>query len=73
MLTVSMVSEVKGPAKTNSFNFSMKEQVIGIRDITRQHKHTGLILVFVKAFDKVPHRHVIYKLGYYKGIHPQFD
>ena len=34
--------------------------------MNRRHKQTGLVIMdFVKAFDKVPHRRLLQKLDYY--------
>ena len=36
------------------------------RALNRSHKQTGVIIMdFAKAFDKVPHRRLLYKLDYY--------
>ena len=56
-----MVSEVRGPAR---FVHDIIDNLDGA--VNRGHKHTYLIIMdFAKAFDKVPHRRVLHKLGYY--------
>ena len=56
-----MVSEVKGFAKLNSTIVSNLDGAINYG-----HKQTDLIIMdFAKAFDKVPHRRLLYKLDYY--------
>ena len=58
-----MVSEVKGPSKPNSSNSSM---ILKDGAINRHYKQTDLIIMdFAKAFDKVPHRRLLYKLDSY--------
>ena len=60
-----MVSEVKGLAKLNvQFYHDIVSNLDGA--INRGHKQTDLIIMdFAKAFDKVPHRRLLYKLDYY--------
>ena len=66
LLTVSMVSEVRGPAKPNWFNSSMVWLSNRDRALNRNHRQTDVIIMdFAKAFDKVPHRRLLYKLDYY--------
>ena len=58
---VSMVSEVKDPAKPFHDIVSNLDGAIN-----RHHKQTYLIIMdFAKAFDKVPHKRLLYKLDYY--------
>ena len=66
LLTVSMVSEVRGLAKPNWFNSSMILVSNLDRALNRNHRQTDVIMEdFAKAFDKVPHRTLLYKLDYY--------
>ena len=52
LLTVSMVSEVRGLAKPNWFSSTMTD-----------HKQTDVVIMnFATIFDKVPHRRLLYKL-----------
>ena len=45
------------------------------RALNRNHRQTDVIIMdFAKAFDKVPHRRLLYKLDYYsKRIYSQVD
>ena len=44
------------------------------RALNRDQKQTDVIIMdFAKAFDKVPHRRLLYKLEYYERIYSQVD
>ena len=63
LLTVNVVSEVRGLAKPEFYH-----EMVGNLDraLNRSHKQTDVIIMdFAKAFDKIPHRRLLYKLDYY--------
>ena len=64
LLAVSMVFEVNGLLKLVQLYHDMLSNLDGARD--RGHKQTDVIIMdFVKAFNKVPHRRMLYKLDHY--------
>ena len=68
ILAVSIVSEVRGLAKpnwsTSTMIIDMVSNLVGAQDCG--HKQTDVIIMdFTKAFDKVPHRRLLYKLDHY--------
>ena len=61
-----MVSEVKRSCETQLVQFyhDVVSNLDGAQN--RSHKQTDIIVMdFAKAFDKVPHRRLLYKLDYY--------
>ena len=57
-----MVSEVRGLAK-HAFYHDMVSNLV--RALNRSHEQTDVTFMdFAKAFDKVPHRRLLYKLEY---------
>ena len=53
--------EKSSPVKRNSSKLWM----IGLLHSTREDSRFSLFLDFSKAFDKVPHQHLLHKLSYY--------
>ena len=59
----------QGSCKTQLVQFVHDIIINQDGDVNRGHKQTDLIIMdFVKAFDKVPHRNLLHNLKYY-GIH----
>ena len=61
-----MVSEVRGPAKAKWVKF-YHDMVSNLdRVLKRNNRQTDVIIIdFEKAFDKVPHWRLLYKLDYF--------
>ena len=59
-----MGSEVKGLAKPSLFYHDLVSNLD--RAVGRGHRQTDVIVMdFAKAFDKVPHKRLLYKLDFY--------
>ena len=66
ILAVSMVSVVRGLARLSWFSSFTTWLVTWIELRTGGHRQTDVIIMdFAKAFDKVPHKRLLYKLHYY--------
>ena len=63
----SMVSEVRGPAKPSwsSLCTTSSATWMGLWIVDTTEQIDLIIMDFAKAFDKVPHRRLLYKLDYY--------
>ena len=66
LLTVSMVPEVRGPARPSWSSLCTTSSATWMGAVNSWNKQTDLITMdFAKTFDKVPHRRQLHKLDYY--------